>query len=122
MSFKKNNYFIVKNAISKELSNFLFNYFYLKRQVAHTLYTKNFMSPESEFMGTWEDEQAPNSYSIYADIAFETLLTKLKNLIEKETGLKLYPNYTYGRIYMKGDVLDRHIDRFSCEISTTLKK
>ena len=120
MSFKKNNYFIVKNAISKELSNFLFNYFYLKRQVAHTLYTKNFMSPESEFMGTWEDEQAPNSYSIYADIAFETLLTKLKKLMEKETGLELYPNYTYGRIYMKGDVLDRHKDRFSCEISTTL--
>ena len=120
MSFKKNNYCIVRNAISKELSDFLFNYFYLKRQVAYTLYTKNFMSPESEFMGTWKDEQAPNSYSIYGDIAFETLLTKLKKLMEKETVLELYTNYTYGRIYMKGDVLHRHIDRFSCEISTTL--
>ena len=78
MSFKNNNYIVVKNAISKELSNFLFDYFYLKRQVAYTMYTKNFMSPESEFMGTWKDEQAPNTYSIYADIAFETLLKKLK--------------------------------------------
>ena len=120
MSFKKNNYCIVKKAVSKELCDFLFNYFYLKRQVAYTMYTKEFMSPESEFMGTWADKQAPNTYSIYADIAFETLLTKLKSLMEKETKLKLYPNYAYGRLYMEGDILERHLDRFSCEISTTL--
>ena len=40
--------------------------------------------------------------------------------MEKETGLKLNPNYSYARIYKKGDVLHRHKDRFSCEISTTL--
>ena len=36
------------------------------------------------------------------------------------TGLKLYPAYTYARIYKKGDELKRHKDRFSCEISTTM--
>ena len=35
-------------------------------------------------------------------------------------GLKLYPAYTYARIYKKGDILKRHKDRFSCEISTTM--
>ena len=41
--------------------------------------------------------------------------------MEKLTGLKLYPAYTYARIYKKGDdVLKRHKDRFSCEISTTM--
>ena len=35
----------------------------------------------------------------------------------KTTGLKLYPAYTYARIYKKGDELKRHKDRFSCEIS-----
>lgn len=120
MSFKKNNYCIVKKVVSKELCSFLFDYFYLKRQVAYTMYTKNFMDPNTRFYGTWEDEQAPNTYSIYGDIAFETLLAKLKTLMEKETQLKLYPNYAYGRIYMQGDVLERHLDRFSCEISTTL--
>jgi hypothetical protein len=40
--------------------------------------------------------------------------------MENETGLKLNPNYSYARIYKKGDVLHRHKDRFSCEISTTL--
>ena len=33
---------------------------------------------------------------------------------------KLYPAYTYARIYNKGDELKRHKDRFSCEISTTM--
>ena len=40
--------------------------------------------------------------------------------MEKKTKLKLSPNYSYARIYKKGDVLKRHKDRFSCEISTTL--
>jgi hypothetical protein len=40
--------------------------------------------------------------------------------MEKETGLKLNTNYSYARIYKKGDILKRHKDRFSCEISTTL--
>jgi hypothetical protein len=40
--------------------------------------------------------------------------------MEKQTGLKLIPTYSYARIYKKGDILHRHKDRFSCEISTTL--
>jgi alkylated DNA repair dioxygenase AlkB len=50
----------------------------------------------------------------------ETLLLRLNPLMEKATGLKLYPNYSYCRVYKKGDILKRHIDRFSCEISTTM--
>jgi hypothetical protein len=50
----------------------------------------------------------------------ETLLLKLQPDMEKATGLKLVPNYSYARIYKNGDILKRHKDRFSCEISTTL--
>jgi hypothetical protein len=70
--------------------------------------------------GVWTDMQVPNTYSHYADIVMETLLLKLQPVMEKETGLKLNPNYSYARIYKKGDILKRHKDRFSCEISTTL--
>jgi alkylated DNA repair dioxygenase AlkB len=56
----------------------------------------------------------------YSDIAMETLLLKCQPVMEKATGLKLYPAYTYARIYKKGDELKRHKDRFSCEISTTM--
>ena len=40
--------------------------------------------------------------------------------MEKKTGLKLNPTYSYARIYKTGDILHRHKDRFSCEISTTV--
>ena len=71
-------------------------------------------------MGTWSDTQVPNTYSHYADIAMETLLQWVQPIMEKHTKLKLVPTYSYARIYKKGDVLKRHKDRFSCEISTTL--
>ena len=53
-------------------------------------------------------------------MAMETLLLKCQPSMEKATGLKLYPAYTYARIYKKGDELKRHKDRFRCEISTTM--
>jgi hypothetical protein len=53
-------------------------------------------------------------------MAMETLLLKCQPGMEKATRLKLYPAYTYARIYKKGDELKRHKDRFSCEISTTM--
>tara|TARA_R110001583_G_scaffold113076_1_gene263401 strand:- start:180 stop:557 length:378 start_codon:yes stop_codon:yes gene_type:complete len=40
--------------------------------------------------------------------------------MEKNTGLSLYPNYAYMRTYKTGDILERHRDRYSCEISTTM--
>ena len=50
----------------------------------------------------------------------ETLLLKCQPQMEDVTGLKLYPAYTYARIYKKAMNLKRHKDRFSCEISTTM--
>lgn len=119
-NFKKNNYSIIKNAISKEMARFSYEYFLLKRLVARTLFDTNFISPFTDYFGVWNDQQVPETYSHYSDILMETLLVKLLPLMEKETGLKLSPNYSYARIYKKGDILKRHKDRFSCEISTTL--
>ena len=45
---------------------------------------------------------------------------KILPKMQKETGLELIPTYSYARIYKKGDILKRHKDRPSCEISTTL--
>jgi len=114
------NYLIIKQALEKDVTNFVFNYFMIKRQVAFTLKENKYISKFNEDWGTWSDVQVPNTYSHYADIVMETLLIKLHSKMEKETGLKLHPTYSYARIYKKGDVLERHKDRFSCEISTTL--
>jgi hypothetical protein len=120
MSFKKKKYVVIEKAISEELSDFIYKYFLLKRRVAQTLFDTRYISPFETMFGTWTDEQVPNTYSHYADTVMETLLVKLHPIMQKLTGLKLTPNYSYARIYKKGDILKRHKDRFSCEISTTL--
>ena len=120
--FKKKKYTIIRQAISKDLAAFVANYFSLQKQVYDTCRAQRYISPFENIIGHYENdnEQIPNTYSQYANIAMETLLLKCQPAMEKATELKLYPAYTYARIYKKGDVLKRHKDRFSCEISTTM--
>jgi len=118
--FKKNHFIVIKEAIDPKVANFVYNYFLMKRQVARTFFDTRYISPFTTEWGVWNDEQVPNTYSNYADVAMETLLLTVQPKMEKETGLKLNPTYAYARIYKKGDILHRHKDRFSCEISTTL--
>ena len=118
--FKKKKYTVIRQAISKELAIFIRNYFCMQKQVLDTCRQARYFSPFENILGTYEDRQVPNTYSHYADIAMETLMLKCQPGMEKATGLKLYPAYTYARIYKKGDELKRHKDRFSCEISTTM--
>ena len=120
MNFKKNKYIVIKRAISSELAKFVSDYFLLKRKVARRFFDDRYISQFTEEWGVWNDQQVPETYSHYADIAMETLLQKVLPVMEKHTGYKLYPTCSYARIYKKGDVLKRHKDRFSCEISCTL--
>jgi len=122
MTFKKNKYIVIRQAISKDLAVFIANYFRMQKQVYDTCRKARYFSPFENIIGHYEgqDEQIPDTYSQYANIAMETLLLKCQPEMEKVTGLKLYPAYTYARIYKKGDILKRHKDRFSCEISTTM--
>ena len=120
MSFKKNKYTVLKEAISTEMANFCFAYLLNKRKVARFLFDQKYISPYTDYYGIWSDPQVPNTYSHYSDLVMETLLQKVKPIMEKHTGIKLSETYSYARIYKKGDVLARHKDRFSCEISTTL--
>ena len=112
-------YKVIKNAVSYELANFCLNYFLLKRDAVEFMY-KNNIHAESSLLGTWKDKQIPNTYSHYADFVMETLLVKMLPVMKEHTGLDLLPTYSYARAYKKGDILKRHKDRPSCEISTTL--
>jgi len=119
--FKKNKYKILRGAISKELASFVYAYFLKKRKVAKFLFDHKFLSPFTDYWGVWTDPCVPNTYSHYADVVMETLLETLRAKMEKETGYKLNETYSYARLYKPGDVLPRHKDRYSCEVSTTLK-
>ena len=114
-----NKYQVIKGAISYELANFVFNYFLLKRDAVDWMY-KNNITYDTGMLGTWTDKQIPNTYSHYADHVMETLLVKVFPVMAQETGLELVPTYSYARLYKKGDILKRHKDRPSCEISTTI--
>jgi hypothetical protein len=112
-------YQVIKKAISFELANFIFNYFLLKRDAVNFMYNNNIIHDNGMF-GTWSDKQVPNTYSHYADMVMETLLMKVLPRMQKETNLQLIPTYSYARLYENGDILHRHKDRPSCEISTTI--
>jgi hypothetical protein len=120
MSFQKNKYLVIKKVISSSLTKFITQYFLLKRKVARKLFDERYISQFTTEFGVWNDDQVPETYSHYADIVMETLLSWVQPVIEKHISYKLSPTYSFARIYKKGDILERHKDRFSCEISITL--
>lgn len=66
------------------------------------------------------DSQVPGTPCSYGDPVMDGLLNQLLAEVERTSGLSLFPTYSYFRIYKKGDILQRHTDRPSCEISVTL--
>ena len=119
MTFKTKKYQVIKNALNYELANFIYNYFLLKREAVDYMYKSNIHSHDP-ILGTWEDKQVPNTFSCYGDFVMDTLLMKVLPVMKQHTNLNLVPTYSYARAYKKGDILRRHKDRPSCEISTTL--
>ena len=118
--FKKNKYLIIKKAVDIKLTNFIKDYIVLKKKVAESIIK---MTNEDEIhpvYGRFGDNQVSKSFNMYGDPATDILLKNIKPLMEKQTGLKLVETYSYCRVYRKGDILIRHKDRPSCEISTTL--
>ena len=118
--FKDKKYIVIRNAISYELANFGLNYLLLKREAVKWMQDNNYISKFTPGFGTWEDKQIPNTYSCYGDFFMETLMMKVLPIMQQRTDMNLIPCYTYTRVYKKGDILHRHKDRPSCEISTTL--
>jgi hypothetical protein len=118
--FKKDKYEIIKKTIPKVLSEFAYNYLLIKKQVAATMFYSNFLHKDQTEWGTFRDPQVPNTFAIYGDPAMEALLLKTQPVVEKCINDKLLPTYSYARVYKKGDILQRHKDRISCEISTTM--
>ncbi|CAB4132442.1 Oxoglutarate/iron-dependent dioxygenase [uncultured Caudovirales phage] len=69
---------------------------------------------------TVQDSQCPKSEAIHGAMAFDKLLVDLLPHFERASGRRLYPTYSYARLYAPGDELKNHTDRESCEISATI--
>jgi hypothetical protein len=118
--FNDNSYVVVRNFLSPEICALAYEYCKIKAESMDFKYTYNRELYNEKWDGTWSDHQAPNAYSHYGDAFMEALLKLSHPLMQQYTGKSLSYNYSYWRLYQKGNMLDRHIDRASCEISTTL--
>lgn len=97
---------IIKNLIPKEFCQFFTHV--LLRNV--------------DLNETNQDGQVKDSLTMMShEVMFETLHERLWPKIESIVGKKLIPTYAYARLYQNGNVLDKHIDRESCEISVTIQ-
>jgi hypothetical protein len=118
--FKKDNYLVIKKAVSEDICKFAAEYLMLKRQVSQRLHNKKMIGRDNLGWGSFGDGQVPFSYNHYSDTAMEILLVRMKSVIENKIKKEIVPTYSYTRIYEHGDILGRHKDRYSCEISATL--
>lgn len=101
--FATKRYVVVEQLISKSDREKLFRHA-LQRS------TNGSMKPDRQVGGT---------PAAYGDPYTEDLLDRLLPSVERITGLKLFPTYSYLRVYRRGSVLAKHTDRRACEISVT---
>lgn len=118
--FQKNDYVVIRNFLDSEHAFLFYRYVInkVKRVNFQSQYAKDDYRPEWD--GTFGDGQVNRSYYCYGDVLMDTLLESSVSMLNEFTGLQLVPTYSYYRLYEHGDVLEKHIDRDSCEVSTTL--
>lgn len=107
LQFSQDGYLDLKKVVPIDLCRIVTKYALIQEETEFT--------PE---LG--ETAQVENAHSMYSDTLMETMMHFLQPHIEKYTGLSLCPTYSYYRVYRPGMSLDRHKDRPSCEISTTV--
>jgi hypothetical protein len=66
------------------------------------------------------DATVTTAWSASRDFFMGGLLADLLPLAEEVSHLKLFPTFSYFRVYERGDVLEKHTDRPACEIALTL--
>jgi hypothetical protein len=118
--YKENNYFVYRNFLNNDLSLLLYNYCLVKSSSIDFKYFNFKEKYDKRWDGNFEDPQTPGAYSYYGDPLMDTLLVLSQNKIEETIDKKVFSNYSYWRLYQRGHKLESHIDRPSCEISTTL--
>jgi hypothetical protein len=120
MSFKTKGYQLVKQIIPQDMAKLANNYLLVREQVFNTLINNKIISPYQQEYGIYNDQQVSGAFSIYGDVLMDCFLLKLQKQVEKVIGIKLYPTYSYARVYKKGHELEIHKDREECKFSTTL--
>jgi hypothetical protein len=102
--FRKNRYLFVKGLLPAAILE------YLKVYYAVLLSNNSFV----------RDVQCPLSLSLGGDPGLDAVLEWIRPEVSRLVGFELAPTYSYTRRYAKGELLTRHKDRESCEVSVTV--
>jgi hypothetical protein len=103
--FKNKKYLYLKNAVPKKICYFLTSSLLLNSRINNK-----------------GDHQVPNAKTIIShELMFDTLLELVWPMLEETINEKLIPTYSYARLYQNGNILNKHSDRESCEISVTIQ-
>jgi len=118
--FKQNKYVVINKVIPKDIINLFYQYTLKKaNRLGHRYNTLGDI--DDKWDGHFGNERMGyKSYNFYGDEFAETILENLLPGMEQFTGESLVYTYGYLRLYQNGDILPKHTDRDSCEISTTL--
>lgn len=113
-NFENNGYTVLRNVINPHLLEYIAKQIKLTEKIL--CYEKN-VKP-SDYM--FSDTQTTTSFAYYSSLTTETLLELLQEKIEETVNRKLFPCYSYLRIYYQNSILNKHTDRISCEYSATI--
>ena|SRR6056300_501731 len=95
----------IKDFLPKDILNICYSYSIVK------------FSNQKKF---YIDTQTNSLIGEYGDYLMETIMDMSTPVIEQNVGKKLWPTYSYFRIYDKGSDLKVHTDRASCEYTVAL--
>ena len=99
MSFKKNKYQVIRGAISKELADVAYRYLQISAEADNWMINNYTTHKGNPLVGNFHDKQVPGSYAKYSDRLMEVLLVKTIDTMQKKTGLKLVPTYSYNKTH-----------------------
>jgi hypothetical protein len=92
---------------------------FLPKQILNLIYTYSIIKYGNQKQFN-TDIQTNALISEHSDYLMETLMDLSTPVIEQNVKKKLFPTYSFFRIYDKGSDLKTHIDRESCEYTVAL--
>ena len=92
---------------------------FLPKQILNLVYSYSVIKFSNKKKFTI-DSQTSSLVSEHGDYLMETLMDMSTPVIEQNVGKKLWPTYSFFRIYDKGSDLKVHTDRASCEYTVAL--
>lgn len=105
----KDKVIFLKSIISREICDFLALEYEMMQNVCEKLYPGANLADLCDF-----------SFARYSPLMFEALSVKLTPVIEQAVGKKIFPTYSYARIYYNGSELQKHFDRPSSEFTLSI--